>query len=84
MNSWPMPPSPGDPSEDNHADLHENLWNRPAFEMLKREMLVQLIQRGTKKKVDPSLKDLSVTALLKALWKKMHAEEPVQPRTSFS
>ncbi|NQV34138.1 MAG: sulfatase-like hydrolase/transferase, partial [Phycisphaeraceae bacterium] len=71
---------------DLHKDpnQYENLWNRPAFEALKREMLIQLIQRGPTHKVAPALNDLSIHALLKVLWKKMHAEEPVQPRTSFS
>ncbi len=71
---------------DLHRDpnQYENLWNRPAFETLKREMLIQLIQRKPTKKAASALNDLSVNALLKVLWKKMHAEEPVQPRTSFS
>jgi len=52
---------------------------------LKREMLIQLITREpAKKEIPTELTDLSVEELLKALWKKMHAEEPVQPRTSFS
>jgi hypothetical protein len=71
---------------DLHRDPNQynNLWNRPAFETLKRDMLIQLIHRGSTRKATSALNDLDVTTLLKALWKKMHAEEPVQPRTSFS
>ena len=65
-------------------DQYENLWNRPAFETLKREMLIQLIHREPTRKAALALSDLSAHALLKVLWKNMHAEEPVQARTSFS
>lgn len=66
-------------------DQYENLWDRPEHESLKREMLIQLITRAPTKKATPmELQGLSVESLLKVLWRKMHAEEPVQPRTSFS
>ena len=66
-------------------DQYENLWNKPEYEDLKRKMLIQLITREPMKKAAPAeLKGLSVEELLNVLWKKMHAEEPVQPRTSFS
>jgi len=66
-------------------DQYENLWDRPGFEPLKREMLIRLISREpTKKAVPADLDGLGVERLLKVLWKKMHSEEPVQPRTSFS
>ena len=66
-------------------DQYENLWNKPEHEDLKRMMLIQLITREPTKKAAPAeLKGLSVEELLNVLWKKMHAEEPVQPRTSFS
>jgi uncharacterized sulfatase len=68
----------------NDPDQYENLWNRPEYEIRKRKMLLQLISREPTKRVTPELNDLSVNALLEVLWKKMHSEEPVQPRTSFS
>jgi len=66
-------------------DQYDNLWDRPEHVKLKREMLIQLITREpVKKEIPTELTNLSVEELLKVLWKKMHAEEPVQPRTSFS
>jgi uncharacterized sulfatase len=66
-------------------DQYENLWNKPEHEDLKRRMLMQLIIREPTKKAAPAeVKGLSVEELLNVLWEKMHAEEPVQPRTSFS
>jgi uncharacterized sulfatase len=59
-------------------DQYENLWDRPEHEALKREMLIRLITREPTNKAAPAeLKGLSVEALLKLLWKQMHAEEPV-------
>ena len=63
---------------------YQNLWDRPAFEQVKRKMLIQLIRRGPAHRKAPGLNALNVTGLLKVLWNNMHAEEPVQPRTSFS
>jgi uncharacterized sulfatase len=66
-------------------DQYENLWNRPEHENLKREMLIRLITREPTNLAPPAeLEGLSVEDLLKTLWKNMHTEEPVQPRTSFS
>ena len=64
---------------------YDNLWDRPEHLNRKREMLIQLIVREPSKREAPAeLAGLSVQELLKVLWKRMHVEEPVQPRTSFS
>jgi uncharacterized sulfatase len=64
---------------------YDNLWDKPGHLDLKREMLIHLISREPSRRESPAeLADLSVKELLKTIWKKMHAEEPVQPRTSFS
>lgn len=66
-------------------DQYQNLWSRQEHENLKRAMLIRLITREPTNLAPPAeLEGLSVEDLLKTLWKIMHTEEPVQPRTSFS
>jgi len=64
---------------------YENLWDREEREELKREMLIRLITRTpTTRPPAEDLRRKAAPELLRILWTNMHAEEPVQPRTSFS
>jgi arylsulfatase A-like enzyme len=64
-------------------DQYHNLWDDPAYQTLKREMLYQLYEKSV---IEESAQGFSFTVpqLLQMLDKQIDQEGPVQKRTSFS
>lgn len=64
-------------------DQYDNLWDKDAFKEVKLSLCVQLLKRlGAREVAAESCENIS--ACLAAFTAFMHAEEPVQERTSFS
>ena len=63
-------------------DQYTNLWDDPAHQPLKQTLCNQLLRRqDTTDAVEP---ERSIPDCLTAISAAMHAEEPVQKRTSYS
>jgi len=68
----------------NDPNQYNNLWNDTKYNSLKQDLLNQLLNRLVLPKYKKSISDLPIDSCLEAISKKMHEEEPVQRRTSFS
>ena len=64
-------------------DQYHNLWDDPAYQTLKREMLYQLYEKRVTEEPTKGF-SFTVPQLLQMLDKQIDQEGPVQKRTSFS
>lgn len=68
--------------DDSHQ--YRNLWNDSEYRDLKQKLCYQLMARQRRNEDSEDTGGLSTSECLKAISNSMHAEEPVQKRTSFS
>ena len=64
-------------------DQYHNLWDDPAYQTLKREMLYQLYEKSVTEEPTQGT-SFTLPQLLQMLDKQVDQEGPVQKRTSFS